>query len=116
VTVQKFANVSFEVESVKEKPLSRGEAGRSSLSMSPSGLFVAARETALVLIMFAYDVRYHQIAGGPTWIALLADRFGLLVQKEMRVMPIYSLSGRWDSCGDPVGRLLSVLSRSWSWQ
>jgi uncharacterized protein (TIGR03435 family) len=113
---QELANVSFEVASVKENLLSRQEAGPPSLSMSASGLFVAARQTVWQLIMLAYDMRAYQIVGGPTWMPstlfdivakapdnfekrqtramlrrLLADRFGLLVQKEMRAMPTYSL-------------------------
>ncbi|HEV3312805.1 MAG TPA: TIGR03435 family protein [Chloroflexota bacterium] len=113
---QALANVSFEVESVKENPLSRQEAGPPHLSLSASGLFVAARETVWQLVMLAYDVRAYQIVAGPEWMAttlfdvvakapenfesgqtramlrhLLADRFGLLVQKEMRAMPTYSL-------------------------
>jgi uncharacterized protein (TIGR03435 family) len=113
---QKRANVSFEVESVKENLLTRQEAGPPHLSMSVSGLFVATRKTVHLLIMTAYDVRTYQVVGGPKWMDstlfdvvakapddfemgqtrgmlrhLLADRFGLLVHQEMRVMPTYSL-------------------------
>jgi uncharacterized protein (TIGR03435 family) len=113
---QKLANVSFEVVSVKENPSSWREAGPPNMSISPSGLFVAERETFWQLFGSAYDVRPNQVVGGPEWMhstlfdivarapanfemgqtramlrRLLADRFGLLVQKEMRVMPTYSL-------------------------
>jgi hypothetical protein len=61
----KLANVSFEVESVMEDLLSRQEAG-------PADDFEMGQTRGMLR-------------------RLLADRFGLLVHQEMRVMPTYSL-------------------------
>jgi bla regulator protein blaR1 len=73
-----------------------------------------------MIMMSAYDVKAFQISGGPDWIrterwdvlakvdgvdgklpfeqippmiqALIADRFGLRVHKETKVLPVYALS------------------------
>jgi uncharacterized protein (TIGR03435 family) len=113
---QEIANVSFELVTVRENPLTRREAGPPAMSMSQAGRFVAARETVSRLIQVAYTLRPFQVVDGPTWITstlydiqanaperfeigqtqdmmrrLLADRFGLRVRRELRVMPTYSL-------------------------
>lgn len=117
---QKLANVSFEVVSVKENPRTLREqveqVGPPQTSMLASGLFVARGELVFRLIMSAYGVRNYQIVGGPNWIfstlfdidakapegfemgqtkammrSMLADRFSLLIQKETRMLPTYSL-------------------------
>jgi uncharacterized protein (TIGR03435 family) len=95
--------------------------------MLPSGLFVAARETVARLIMQAYDVRHYQIVDGPDWMTsalfdieakapesfqmnqtnvmvqrLLADRFGLVVHRDARVVPTFAL--QWADRTRKLGR------------
>jgi uncharacterized protein (TIGR03435 family) len=84
--------------------------------MQPGGRFVALHTSPLELIQFAYDVRRVQVTGGPKWLdeerfditaradaavpvaqiramlqSLLRDRFGLVLGREQREMPVYEL-------------------------
>jgi len=110
------SNLSFEVTSVKENPSSWRDAGPPMTQMYPSGRFVAERETVRRLMRLAYSVLDHQLIGGPQWISevhfdiaakapdgfemsqtramlrgLLRDRFNLVVRRELRAMPVYTL-------------------------
>jgi uncharacterized protein (TIGR03435 family) len=56
---------SFEVASVKPgDPNER----RVSILMTPGGRFTTTNASLKMLIGFAYDVRNHQISGGPNWL------------------------------------------------
>lgn len=83
---------------------------------APGGKFAALTAPLKSLVCFAYQLREHQVAGGPAWVtsepfdvtakgdehasydqlgkmvqALLADRFQLKFHCEMREQPIYAL-------------------------
>lgn len=111
-----LADVPFEVTSVRENYLSRREAVRAFYTMHPSGHFEATWAALRPLISIAYGVRASQIVDAPEWMEsarfdivakapegfdpgdtramirrLLEDRFGLVVRREKRPMPVYSL-------------------------
>lgn len=123
---ERFIGQGFEVVSVRENPLSWREAGPPSTSISPSGRFIAVRETVLRLIMQAYKVRDYQIVDAPGWTSaarfdisanapegfeasqlpmmlrqLLSEYFGLTVREEARMMPAYSLD--WNNQRHKLG-------------
>lgn len=124
------SEIAFDVVSVKVDPArSRSEAGPPTLVMHPSGRFTALNVTVRQLILNAYGVRAFQIAGGPDWMEgqyfdilaqapddfeigqtrqmvrrLLAQRFGLVVQRATRVTPVYSLE--WNNTSKTPGRWL----------
>lgn len=108
---------TFEVASVK--PSAPGGTG---LNINlDEGRFTARNVPLQFLITFAYDVRSHEVTGGPAWInsdrwditakpesrtdfspegqvkartmvrALLADRFQLVIHRETKELPIYAL-------------------------
>jgi uncharacterized protein (TIGR03435 family) len=105
---------SFEVASIK---LHQGPVTQ--VSAVPSGPRIRITAYGLVgLIMDAYDVKFDEISGGPSWMnsdrfdieavaggeatpakaqlklmlqSLLAERFKLKVHRETRVMPVYAL-------------------------
>jgi bla regulator protein blaR1 len=63
---------SFEVVSVKPgDPNARGV----TLLMQPGGRLTATNATLKMLIGLAYDVRDHQLVGGPSWLG--ADKFNI---------------------------------------
>jgi uncharacterized protein (TIGR03435 family) len=63
---------SFEVVSVKPgDPNDR----RVSVFMQPGGRFTATNATLKMLIGFAYDLREHQMAGGPSWLG--SERYNI---------------------------------------
>jgi len=103
---------AFEVASVKTNtsgaPGSSGRTGNGSVTFT--------NQTARSLISNAFDVRGNRIVGGPPWIdserfdvnarapvdtpdkglapmmqAMLADRFKLIVKREIREEPVYAL-------------------------
>jgi uncharacterized protein (TIGR03435 family) len=104
----------FEVASIKRN--TSGDAA-SSFNGRP-GQITVRNNTLRNIIRNLYNLRDYQIAGGPAWldverfdivakaaddrtpqprlvlmmIALLSDRFGLVVHREMRDMPIYALT------------------------
>ena len=104
---------TFEAASVK--PNKSGDRNVS-IRRSP-GRFTTTNTTLKMLITFAYDIRGHQLSGGPSWLdsdrydivakaegadpseaqlkqmvqALLADRFQLTIHREMKEMPVYAL-------------------------
>jgi uncharacterized protein (TIGR03435 family) len=83
----------------------------------PDGRFTSTNVTIKMLLAFAYDVREHQILGGPDWLgterydieakagssvaemndvrlmlrALLDDRFGLKIRRETKEQPIFEI-------------------------
>ena len=102
----------FDVASVR--PL--GSTGNSTRNVLPSGRFVATNSQLRMLIVNAYGVTLDRLLGGPDWIdsdrfdilasapagtsestmltmlqTLLADRFKLVLRREAREMPVYSL-------------------------
>ena len=87
-----------------------------SMNRDPGGGMTASNVNARTLVLLAYHIQDFQLSGGPAWIrtdrfdiaakapagspkqvswemlqGLLADRFHLVVHKEMREMPVYSL-------------------------
>ena len=105
---------TFEVASIKASK--DGDPG-SWVMQDQSGNLTTHNATLKRLIVFAYGVREHQVAGGPSWMdsalfdiiakpethatsgnefksmvrALLSDRFQLKVHQDTREMPIYAL-------------------------
>lgn len=103
----------FEVASVKPN-----KSGVARYNVDPKGGRFAANNISLfALIQWAYEMEDFRIAGGPAWIKsdrfdiaavsegtpsiaqlrlmlrpLLADRFHLQVDREMKEMPVYDLS------------------------
>jgi uncharacterized protein (TIGR03435 family) len=108
------ADPQFEVASIRPN-LSAGDT--IDLSAPVGGRFRAVNVSLRMLIMRAYKVKNFQISGGPAWMnsdrydiaagasetgidegrfklmlqALLADRFKLIVHREMKQMPVYAL-------------------------
>ena len=110
-----IAQPAFEVATIKPgDPSSHGV----QLALGPGGRFVAKNATARMLIAFAYDIRDHQVTGGPAWIdtdpydivakpesgekmdpdkvklmvqSLLSDRFKLKFHYESKEMGVYAL-------------------------
>ncbi len=105
---------AFEVASIKPT----AETGRGmSLNRSPGGRFTTTNATLEMLIEFAYDVRAHQVSGGPRWLEsdgfdivakaenenprtedlramvqkLLEDRFKLALHREKKELSVYTL-------------------------
>jgi uncharacterized protein (TIGR03435 family) len=118
---EKESDVSFEVASVRENHRTREDGASPRIrGILPSGYYEATYVRLLQLISVAYDVQAYQIIGGPDWIRtarfdiiakaperfeprqtkamlrrLLERRFGLVVRREMKRMPTYSLV--WDN-------------------
>jgi uncharacterized protein (TIGR03435 family) len=110
------AQKTFDVATIKPNAESDH---RVMIGMQPGGGFSASGINLRMLIMQAYNVRGHQITGGPAWMntdrydvkakaeglpdrvppevlrpmlqALLAERFQLQLHKETKEMPVYAL-------------------------
>jgi bla regulator protein BlaR1 len=111
------ANLKFEVTSVKPA----NPDGGSKLNCMGGKGFVAWNQTLLGLMQWSYDLQYGEkrVFNGPPWLdspgsrfevqgkvarpvsfdecramvrSLLADRFGLVLHKESRELPVYVLS------------------------
>jgi uncharacterized protein (TIGR03435 family) len=103
--------------------------------MHPSGRFTALNVTVRQLVLNAYSLRAFQVAGGPDWMdgqyfdilaqapddfelgqtrqmmrRLLAQRFGLVVQRASRMTSVYSLE--WTNDSKTPGRWLRRPSTS----
>ena len=102
---------SFDEASVKR----HAGPGGGFIGRQPGGRFTAQGVSLQDLIVFAYNVQPFQIAGGPKWLdndrwdisavgaqgtpdevlvalqRLLADRFSLVITREMREMSVYAL-------------------------
>jgi len=105
---------AFEVASIK---LSKGVTNGTAVLQDPSGKLTTQNATLRMLVRFAFNVRDHQILGGPGWLdaerydivakpesksrngeefrqmvqGLLAERFSLKTHRETREMPVYAL-------------------------
>jgi uncharacterized protein (TIGR03435 family) len=105
--------LEFEVAAIKRSDPSHVGA---QTFFAPGGKFAALTAPLKSLVCFAYQLREHQVAGGPTWFdtepfdvtakadehatsdhlrtmvqTLLADRFQLKFHRETREQPIYAL-------------------------
>jgi bla regulator protein blaR1 len=107
---QSQAKPSFEVASIKPSEFD----GRVGINVQP-GRFVANNVTLKFLITMAYDIKVHQISGGPNWLetaayaidakapglnkenlnsmiqSLIEERCKLKFHRETRESPVYSL-------------------------
>jgi bla regulator protein BlaR1 len=111
----------FEVATIKPAAPSPTGQMRIGIGIQPGGRFTAQGVTLKFLIAQAYDIKEHQISGGPGWMgsdqwditakadaaemtgpirqeqlramlqALLADRFKLTFHQDSKEMPIYAL-------------------------
>jgi len=105
----------FEVASVKSS--ASGDRPNPSRSFLPGGRFTATDLTVRDLLLIAYDIPRILVSGGPGWIdstkynidakaenqnarsgelkrmlqALLADRFKLVLRRETKELPVYTL-------------------------
>jgi uncharacterized protein (TIGR03435 family) len=105
---------TFEVASVKP---TAETGGGMSINRLPGGRFTTTNASLERLIEFSYDVRSHQISGGPKWLEsdgfdivakaesenprtedfrlmiqnLLADRFKLALHRETKELSVYTL-------------------------
>jgi uncharacterized protein (TIGR03435 family) len=105
--------LEFEVAAIKRSDPSHVGA---QTFFQPGGKFAALTAPLKSLVCFAYQLRDHQVAGGPGWVesepfdvtakaetnasyddlrvmvqTLLADRFQLKFHREMREQPVYAL-------------------------
>jgi uncharacterized protein (TIGR03435 family) len=105
--------LEFEVASVKTNKTGQREGGITAIG---GGRFRAANIPFRILLATAYDVNFEQISGGPGWLdserydveakpdrlattqqihlmlqRLLAERFGLVLRRETKEMPIFAL-------------------------
>lgn len=126
-----FGQPEFEVASVKPN-----KSGNNSISISrqPGGRVTVTNAPLRMLITFAYDLREHQLSGGPGWLSsdrydivakadnpnptdaemkllfqtLLADRFQLKTHRETKELPVYAVTvaknGPKLSKADPGGK------------
>ena len=106
--------LEFEVASVKTNKTGQRQGGITAIG---GGRFRATNIPFKILLATAYDVNFEQISGGPDWLdserydveakpdrlatsqqihlmlqKLLADRFGLVLRRETKEMPILSLA------------------------
>src|SRR5215207_5507587 len=114
VTLQAQAPApSFEVVSIK---INRTASRSSGTGPRPGGGIAATNSTVRSLILWAWELNDLELIGGPDWIdqvrfdilatamgapdlsttramtrAMLGERFNLVLRKEMRRRPIYSL-------------------------
>lgn len=112
-----FAQVSFEVASVKRMVANPDEPLGASFTVQPGGRLVATGATLKDLVAYAFDAQWFQIEGGPEWVAdakfdiiaqasdpdasrrdlramgqsLLVTRFKLQLKRETRMLPVYDL-------------------------
>ncbi|HXP87210.1 MAG TPA: M56 and DUF3738 domain-containing protein [Bryobacteraceae bacterium] len=68
---------AFEVASIKPGDPTDQRVG---IHLQPGGRFATTNATLQILIGFAYDVRPHQISGGPKWLA--SDNFNIEAQPD----------------------------------
>jgi uncharacterized protein (TIGR03435 family) len=110
---QPAAKPEFDVASIK--PNTSGDR-QVRFQITPGGRLACNNATAKMLIAMAYDLKPHQLEGGPNWLdtdrydvtakgeggtgrddfkvmlqGLLADRFKLAFHRETKDMPVYAL-------------------------
>jgi uncharacterized protein (TIGR03435 family) len=137
-----FPKPTFEVASVKRNI---SGSGGWSAGMQKGGAYLATNAPLVTIVSAAYDLPVYRIVGGPDWIrgagfdvnakaaadvpreqlrlmlqSLLEDRFKLVVRKEQRDMPIYSLVversdgrlgpglQRLNNCAEPRSKTLTA--------
>jgi uncharacterized protein (TIGR03435 family) len=106
----------FEVASVRPSTSADRRTLFNMFNLASGGQFTASNVTVKSLLRMAYGIKDFQIAGGPSWTgsdlfdvaakpdgpvkpdqfglmlqSLLADRFGLVVRRETKDMPVYAL-------------------------
>lgn len=110
---QPAAKPAFEVASIKPNTSADH---RVMFQITPGGRLACTNATAKILITMAYNLKPHQLEGGPAWLdsdkyditakgngatgrddlklmiqSLLADRFKLAFHRETKEMPVYVL-------------------------
>lgn len=70
-----WAQAEFEVASVKPN---NSMGSNMSINRSPGGVFTATNVTLEMLVTFVYDIRPHQLSGGPGWMD--SDRYDIVAR------------------------------------
>lgn len=112
-----FAQMSFDVASVKPMAVNADEPIGASFAVQPGARLVATGATLKDLVAYAFDAQWFQVEDGPDWVdearfditarapnpdtsrreiramlqSLLADRFKLRTKWETRTLPVYEL-------------------------
>lgn len=126
-----IAQIRPEFEAATIKPAAPDQRA-TIIAMPPGGRLEIVNMTLKAMIENAYGIQPFQIAGGPGWLdadhydisartgypvkreevllslqSLLADRFGLMVRRQVRQLPVYALAmARKD--GKPGPRLIEA--------
>ena len=113
--VEAIAQIRPEFEAASIKPAAPDERA-TVIAMPPGGRLEIVNMTLKAMIENAYSIQPFQISGGPGWLdsdhynisakagiavkreevllrlqSLLADRFGIVVRREVKQLPVYAL-------------------------